>query len=171
MPSLPFEQLPPSARLWIFPAECPLSVEEERKLLSRVDAFLERWEAHGAPLTAGRDWRERRFLLVAVDESSAPPSGCSIDSMTRVLKEVGEEWGISFLDHSPVWFRVDGEVRRATRGEFKALVGEGRVDLDTPVFDNSITRLFQLRRGEWERPAGRSWHRRAFFGDRGETHG
>lgn len=165
MPKVPFEHLPSNARLWIFPVERPLSAEEERELLFRVDAFLEGWETHGAPLTAGREWREGRFLLIAVDESAAPPSGCSIDSMARVLKALGEEWGISFLDHSPVWFRDESEVRRATRGEFKALVGKGRVNLETRVFDNTITRVFQLRRGEWEKPAGLSWHRRAFFGE------
>ena len=171
MPIIPFEQLPSGARLWIFPSDRPLSSEEERELLSRVDAFLEGWDAHGVPLTAGRDWREGRFLLIAVDESTAPPSGCSIDSMARVLKELGEEWGTSFLDHSPVWFRVDGEVQRAGRGEFRGLVGKGKVGIDTPVFDNAITRKFQLQGGGWEKPAGASWHRRAFFRDAGDKAG
>ena len=163
MPSVPFQQLPPGARLWIFPASRPLSSEEEVELLTRVDAFLDGWDAHGVPLTAGRDWREGRFLLIAVDESSAHPSGCSIDAMARVLKDLGQEWGLSFLDHSPVWFRTDGKVRQATRAGFKALVQGGEVGLDTPVFDNAIVRVAQLRGGEWEKPAGVSWHRRAFF--------
>jgi hypothetical protein len=171
MPSVPFEQLPSDARLWVFPAHRPLSSEEEGTLLSRVDAFLEDWAAHGVPLTAGRDWRDGRFLLIAVDESAAPPSGCSIDSLARVLKELGGEWGTSFLDHSPVWFRGDGEVRRASRSEFKALAGDGQVDLDTPVFDNTITRVSQLLDGEWEKPAGSSWHRRAFFPNAGNGSG
>lgn len=132
-------------------------------MLSRVDAFLDDWNAHGTPLTAGRDWREGRFLLVGVDESSAPPSGCSIDTMSRTLKELGEEWEMSFLDHSPVWFRLDGVVSRATRNGFKAMAAAGEVSLETPVFDNAITRVSQLRGGEWEKPAGTSWHRRAFF--------
>jgi len=121
------------------------------------------WAAHGAPLTAGRDWREGRFLLIALDESTVPPSGCSIDSMTSVLKELGREWGTSFLDHSPVWFRDETGVRQVSRGEFKVLAQAGDVNLDTPVFSNEIVRLSQLQGGEWERPAGASWHRRAFF--------
>ena len=108
MPRVPFNDLPPDARLWVFPAERLLSDDEEEELLARADAFLDRWEAHGAPLTCGCDWRYRRFLLVAVDEASVPPSGCSIDAMTKVLKELGNEFGMTFLDRAPVLYRDGG---------------------------------------------------------------
>jgi hypothetical protein len=163
MPRIPFDRLPDDGRLWIFPASRSLSEEEKAELLRRVDAFLDDWAAHGTPLTAGRNWREESFLLLGVDESSAPPSGCSIDAMARILKELGAEWGMSFLDQAPVWFRDGGEIRRVNRGEFKRMAERGEVDLETIVFDNSITRVSHLRSGEWERPAAVSWHRRAFF--------
>jgi hypothetical protein len=103
MPRIPFNELPAASRLWIFPAERPLSPDEETRLLTLADAFLDQWAAHGVPLTCARDWRYGRFLLVGVDEASEPPSGCS------------------------------------------------------------ITRLAHLEAGGWEKPAGASWHRRAFF--------
>ena len=163
MPRIPFNELPSASRLWVFPAERPLSSEEETTLLARADAFLDQWAAHGVPLTCARDWRYRRFLLVGVDEASEPPSGCSIDAMANVLKEVGADLGLTFLDYAPVCFRDGEEIRRVSRAEFKARAEAGEVGLDTPVFDNSITRLSQLKAGEWEKPAGASWHRRAFF--------
>ncbi|MBT8397433.1 MAG: hypothetical protein KJN92_10720 [Gemmatimonadetes bacterium] len=163
MPQIPFSDLPSASRLWIFPAERSLSTEEEKELLARADAFLKDWAAHGVPLTCARDWRYGRFLLVAVDEASEPPSGCSIDAMTRVLKEVGEDLGLTFVDKGPVLYREGEEIRRVSRGEFKALVDAGELTLETPVFDNSITRLSELEAGQWEKPAGASWHRRAFF--------
>ena len=76
MPRIPFSELPPDARLWAFPANRPLFPEEEARILEEVDTFLEGWATHGTPLTAARDWRYGWFLLVAVDESTAPPSGC-----------------------------------------------------------------------------------------------
>jgi len=163
MPRISFEQLPQESRLWIFPAERPMSAQEEEHLLSNVDSFLDEWVAHGTPLTGARDWRYGRFLLVAVDEASVPPSGCSIDAMARVLKETGEALGLTFLDQGPVFFREGQEVRRASRAEFRAKAVAGGVDLTTTIFDNSITHLSQLASGEWEKPAGASWHRRAFF--------
>jgi hypothetical protein len=164
MPRIPFDALPADSRLWAFPSSRQLSPEEEEEMLARVDAFLDGWAAHGTPLTAGREWKEGRFLFVAVDEATAPPSGCSIDSLARVLKDLGKAWRMSFLDHAPVWFRSGGgELRSASRIEFRALADAGEVDVETPVFDNTISRMDQLRKGEWEKAAGASWHRRAFF--------
>lgn len=164
MPQIPFSQLPDDARLWIFPLSRSLTPEEEDAVLRRVDAFLDEWAAHGRPLRAGRDWREGRFLLVAVDESTAPPSGCSVDSLVRILKEEGESLDASFLEHGPVWYRDGEKIRRVQRGAFKALAEEGAVGPETGVFDHTLTRLSQLRAGEWEKPASRSWHGKAFFG-------
>ena len=163
MPRIDFSDLPSASRLWVFPADRALTPEEESELLARADAFLDQWAAHGVPLTCARDWRYGRFLLVGVDEASEPPSGCSIDAMANVLKEVGAKLGLTLLDQAPVYFREGEGVQRLSRAEFKALAESGEVELETPVFDNAITRLSQLEAGEWEKPAGASWHRRAFF--------
>lgn len=163
MPRTDFDRLPDDARLWTFAASRPLAGAEERTLLGAVDAFLEDWAAHGTPLTAARDFRYGRFLLVAVDERTAPPSGCSIDAMVRVLKELEDQLGLTLVDHGSVWYRAGGEVRRAPRPEFAGLVADGSVDRETVVFDPTLTRVGEVRAGRWERPAGEGWHARAFF--------
>lgn len=163
MPRVPFESLPSDARLWVFPADRSLSSSEEEALLEEVDGFLDEWAAHGSPLTAAREWLERQFLLVAVDQRTVPPSGCSIDALVRRLRELGESRGLTLLEHGSVWYRAEDGIRRVSRLEFAQLAARGQVRLTTPVFDTSITELAKLRGGEWERPAGASWHRRAFF--------
>lgn len=163
MPRIDFDSLPDDARVWVFAAERPLTEEEERALLAPVDAFLDGWNAHGSPLTCGRDWVHGRFLLVAVDERTAPPSGCSIDALVRTLKDLEAKLGVSLLDNHPVWYRAGEEMRREDRSTFRDLAKAGEVGPDTVVFDNTVTRLGQIRAGEWERPARESWHGRAFF--------
>lgn len=163
VPRIEFHRLPDDARLWTFAASRPLSEPEERALLDEVDAFLEAWKAHGTPLTAAREWRDGRFLLVGVDERSAPPSGCSIDAMVRVLKDLEDRLDVTLVDHAPVWYRDGDEVRRASRSDFGRRAREGGVDLDTVVFDPTVTRVGDLREGRWERPAREGWHARAFF--------
>ena len=83
MPQIPFDQLPPDARLWIFPAARPLNDEERRRVLAEADVFIDRWMAHGVPLTAGRDLRHDQFVLVGVNERAAGVSGCSVDALDR----------------------------------------------------------------------------------------
>lgn len=164
MPRADFDSLPDDSRLWVFCAERPLEPAEQAELLAEVDAFLDGWKAHGSPLTGARDLREGRFLMVAVDEASVPPSGCSIDAMVRRLGDLETRLGVGLVGHGAVFWRdADGEVRRASRGEFQALARAGAVSGDTRVFDATLTRLGELRQGRWERPARESWHGRAFF--------
>ena len=70
MPCLPFDAMPDTARLWIFPATRPLSAAEGERVLAETDAFIAGWAAHGVPLTAARDLRHERFLMVAADEAA-----------------------------------------------------------------------------------------------------
>src|SRR5678815_5444615 len=87
MPRIDFSLLPDDARLWIFAAAEPVIGDRAALLLARVDAYLEQWKAHGSPLTCSRDWREERFLAIAVDQQSTGASGCSIDALFRILQE------------------------------------------------------------------------------------
>jgi hypothetical protein len=158
-----FAQLPPDARVWIFAADRPLTEGEQDRLLSAVDTFLQSWKAHGEPLAASRELRYGQFLFVAVDESAAGASGCSIDAMVRVLSELERQLGLTLSDHGPVLYLAGNRVNRVPRHEFARLAREGAVGLDTIVFDNTLTRLADVRAGRWELPARDSWHARAFL--------
>jgi len=169
MPLVSLTALPDTARLWIFAAERALSPSDRQALLGDVDAFLTTWTAHGVPLTCGRDWRHDRFLLVAVDEAAAGVSGCSIDALTRKLREHERRLGIALLDNGPVLYRDGDGIARVPRTRFRELAGAGVVSPDTVVFDNTVQSLGALRAGRWETPARSSWHGGSFFGmvDRG----
>jgi hypothetical protein len=159
-----FPHLQDSARLWTFGVSRPLLADEEERLLGAVDTFLDGWRAHGHPLAAARHWAYSRFLLVGVDDSVTPPSGCSIDALVRALKGLEVDLGIEIVGGAPVWYRDpgDGEPRRVERPEFKTRVAQGVVTPDTVVFDLSVTRVGELRAGKWELPAADSWHGRYF---------
>lgn len=157
-----FASLPDAARLWIFAAAEPVPEETATALLERADAFLEEWNAHGHPVVGARDWRHERFLLIAADEEATGVSGCSTDSLFRVVKEAERELGVSLLDSARVWFRDGAEIRSESRGAFRERVGRGEADADTTVFDNTAATVGDVRAGRWERPMRESWHGRAF---------
>jgi hypothetical protein len=163
MPRVNFDELPGHARLWVFAAERELSADERGRLLATVDAFLDGWQAHRHPLTSARDVRYDRFLLVAADEQAAGVSGCSIDALVREIKQLEAALGVRLVDHGPVLFKDGGRIVRVARDEFATLAREGRVTPETPVFDNTITRVEDVRTGRWEGPASAAWHGRAFF--------
>ncbi len=158
-----FDRLPENARIWVFGTERALPDRERSQLLASVEGFLGQWRAHGAPLSAARAWLHDRFLLVGVDESVTPPSGCSIDALVHTLKALEAEIGVTLVDNAPIYYRSANGVERVSRARFRELAEEGEVTADTPVFDNSITRMAQFRGGAWEVPARQSWHGKAFF--------
>jgi hypothetical protein len=157
-----FDSLPADARVWVFAADRPLDADERGRLLALVDGFLHQWKAHGVPLSAGRDWRYDRFLLIGVDESAAGASGCSIDAMVHQLAGLERALGVELLDHGPVLFRQHDRIERLPRPAFNDLARRGDVSSDTIVFNNTVTRLADVREGRWETPAGASWHASAF---------
>lgn len=164
MPLIPFDQLPDHARLWTFAASRRLTDQEASPFLAATDEFLDSWSAHRVPLATAREWRHNQFLFVAVDEAAAGASGCSIDGLVRFMRDAEQQLGVLFTDNSPIWFRAaDGSIESVSRDEFRRRAGQGAVSPDTVVFDNTIPTAGALRQGDWEIPALRSWHRKAFF--------
>jgi hypothetical protein len=163
MPRTTFDTLPTDARLWIFAAERELTSGEREAVLGTVDQFLDHWQAHGHPLTSARDLRHDRFLLIAVDEAAAGASGCSIDALVRDIKRIEASLGLALVDHGPVLFRNGDTIARVPRDEFSDLVRTGVVTPQTIVFNNTLTRVGDVRAGRWEVPAAQSWHAAAFF--------
>lgn len=163
MPRTDFALMPDSARLWVFAAARPLDARERQALLDAVDGFLDEWQAHRVPLSAARDFRYDQFLLVAADEQAAGVSGCSIDSLVRTVKALGQELGVELLDHASVFYRDQGAIQRSSRAAFADAAAAGTVTPETIVFDNTVTAVGAVRQGRWETPAANAWHGRAFF--------
>jgi hypothetical protein len=158
MPLVPFATLPSTARTWVFAADSNLSRSQSTQLLNAVDEFLAEWKAHGSPLTVGRDWKDDRFLTIAVDQSTAGASGCSIDGLFRTLKSIEGRIGASLVGSGRVFYRAgDGKIQSVSREDFAKLAKKGEVTESTPVFDPTLTSL-----GEWrerfESDVASSWH-------------
>jgi hypothetical protein len=148
MASVPFDRLPASARLWVFAAERPLDAGRARagaRRRRRVPVDLEStWRpADRRRATCCYD----RFLLVGVDEASAGASGCSIDAMVHHLESLERSMGVALLDHGPVLFRQDDAIERLPRPAFAELARRGDVSPDTIVFDNTVSRVGDVREG------------------------
>src|SRR5687768_12626304 len=146
-------QLSNNAHVWIFGVSPSLDEGQQATLLSKVDAFLDQWAAHGNPIRGARDLREGSFLIIAADETSER-SGCSIDKMFGVLRQLERDLGVQILDANRIFLRENGQVRAVARQEFRKAA-----DLATPVFDVTAEQLGSVRTGAWERPAGECWHR------------
>ena len=135
MPAVDFSALPPSARVWVFASERPLSGPDADKLLGEVDRFLAQWKAHGAPLRSARDWRDDRFLAIGVDPTAEQASGCSIDGLFRGLREMEDALATQLVGGGRVFYRdASGRAQSAPRKEVASVI-----NAETPVYDTSVT--------------------------------
>lgn len=154
-----FEALPDHARLWVYQASRDLTDRECVVLEQEMAAFSKDWAAHGKALKNAFLIAYNRFLIVAVDESQAGASGCSIDSSVAVIKKAEAKFNISFFDRMLITYKENGKIKDASMSGFQELIKEGAVSAHTIVFNNMVT-----TKGEWETswevPVKESWHQR-----------
>jgi hypothetical protein len=153
-----FEDLPDHSRVWVFGADRTLDADQTKTLMSTVDPFLQQWKAHGAELTVGRDWRAGRFLTVAVDQSTAGASGCSIDGLFRALKSLESRLGASMVTSGLIFYKdANGAVQSVDREGFTHLAAKGEIGPRTQVFDTTVTSLVEWK-ARFELDLKDSWH-------------
>lgn len=155
---IPFDQVSPDARLWVYQANRALTADEATAIETAMQPALVSWAAHGHPLLASARVAEGRFLLVAVDEGAGLPSGCSIDSSVHTVQAIGQQLNIDFMDRS-VTYLADGEVRSLALAELKAAFAEGTLTPETIVF-NTLVKTKAEYLANWNVPAAQTWLKR-----------
>jgi hypothetical protein len=157
MPVVPFDSLPDASRVWVFASDRPLSGEGMSTLMKAVEEYLPDWKAHGMPLTVASQLLDDRFLVVAVDQTTAGASGWSIDGLFRLLRGLESRIGATLVGGGRVFYRdLQGMVQSASRDELPGLTASGAITRDSVVFDTTITDLGAFRTG-FEKRAKESW--------------
>lgn len=152
-----YTSMPPHSRVWVYQANRELSAQEIDTIDSLADAFLDRWTSHGAIMNARIDIFYNRFIVVFVDERTAPATGCGIDKSVNFMKELEEQYNISLLNRLNVAFRKEDKIYACALTDFGKLLNERLVDENTIVFNNLVATKeeFDTR---WEIPLKESWH-------------
>jgi hypothetical protein len=140
-----FEKLPSQSRIWVYQSDRPFSADEEKVIASTLLDFCSHWEAHGSSLQTSFKIEYHRFVILAVDESSAGASGCSIDGSVRVLKDLGQQLAIDFFDRTKVAFLKNEKIQTYSLHQLKSLFELGEVTALSQTFNNLV-----INKAEWE---------------------
>ena len=105
-----FNKLPDSSRIWIYSAEKTLTADQQNHILTYIAEDLRVWNAHKVPLKAGLTILENHFIVVALDETVNPASGCSIDTLQKTIQELEKDLSISLLNRLNVFCRIDDKI-------------------------------------------------------------
>lgn len=156
-----FNTLPEHSRVWIYQANRSFSEEELTEIKQKLDTFITNWTAHGSDLNAGYDIRYKRFIILAVDQTSQSATGCSIDASVRFIQQLEQDYNLDLMDKMNVSYKQGQFVAHKTLLDFKKMVKDKAVSKNTIVFNNLVTNIGELNEN-WEVPAEQSWHSRFF---------
>lgn len=158
---IPFEEMSPNSRIWIYQADRQITEEEEHQIEHSAKEFLEGWAAHGNPLNSSFAVLHNKFLVISVDESYNMASGCSIDASVALVRRLEEQLNLNFFDRSKVAFLLNGEIFESSMADLKELISEGKINSETITFNNLVANVNELN-NQWKMPAGETWLKRYF---------
>lgn len=151
-----FIDYPAEARVWVFMAERSLTIPEMLVVDTYLQQFVPQWKAHGDALKADFELIDNQFVVIAVDETPAAATGCSIDSMTRFIKEIERKLGISFSNRMLISYIENDQIATESLANFKQKVKEGSITKNTIVYNNSVSNLSDFW-DHWKEPIQDSW--------------
>lgn len=158
---IPFEQLPPQARIWIYQADRQFSEAEAAEIQEKIKKFVTDWSAHGKALHASGEIVHNRFIILGTDADVTAPSGCSIDSSVQFIRSLEQAYQVSLFNRTELAFKENDAIKVLKLNELPQAVSTGSITENTPYFDNLVTTAGDLRQ-QWLKPAGSSWLRKYF---------
>lgn len=153
---IPFEQLPSHSRVWVYQADRSFPFDEEKIISERLTDFCSQWVAHGNPLQTSFKIEYNRFVVLAVDESTAGASGCSIDGSVRILKELSNHLNIDFFDRTKIAFLIDGKIETHSLQQLRSLFTSTKLNPSTQTFNNLIATKTEWEKN-WKTAVKNSW--------------
>ena len=125
------------SRIWIYAAEHKLTKDQENHILKAISTHLQNWEAHKVPLTAGVTILENRFIVVALDESENGASGCSIDTLQKLIQNLEKELSISLLNRLNVFCKIEDEILCIPSFKLSAVANKDTLFYDLTILTKS----------------------------------
>lgn len=152
--------MPMNSRVWMYQSPRALTPDEVALMRVRLYDFCEEWVAHGTNLQCSFSIIYDRFVALLVNEEQAKASGCSIDSSTHIMKELGQKFDVDFLDRMTItYLNSEGILEDGSTADFKKFLNHQESPADIIVFNNTIGSKKELET-EWEVPAKQSWQAR-----------
>lgn len=124
-------------RVIIFPASRPFSPKESKIITEKLYDFLATWAAHGKPLSSSFKIERNQFIVICVDEEKEAASGCSIDALGTVMREMDSEFELGLFDRMKASFIENGETKTMKLQDFRKGLKEKTISSDIEVFDFS----------------------------------
>jgi hypothetical protein len=149
---------PDNAKVWIYQSSKHFDKDEIDYLNVQLDDFTSEWESHGSMLKATFEIMYDLFVVIFVDEDGARMCGTAQDNSLKLMKKLGEELEVDFLNRMIQSYKKGDKVEVVKMQDFEQLLVDKVIDENTIVFNNMITTKADFD-NLWEVPLKDSWHK------------
>ena len=139
-----FDQLPETARLWVYISDKKIVGEDLKWLTSATQSFLQKWTAHGNELKSGFEVVSNQILLIGLDEKIADASGCSIDSCVHFIQGMGAHLKVDFFNRKLVPFKDAQNLILHDLSKLKSMLERDEISGDSIIFNALISKKEEL---------------------------
>ena len=133
-----FKNIPDDSRVWIYQSNRDFSDSEIKIINNKTALFLDNWKAHGNELQASYLIKERRFLVIAVNEEFNPIGGCSIDYSLQLVRDISDTININLLDRLTVNYRSANQIVSINLSDLKNKIKNGSISPETIIFNTNM---------------------------------
>src|SRR4051812_5288495 len=126
------------SRVWTYIINKELSAEEISVLAANGNDFVNAWTAHDNKLTATFEIFKNRILIVKVNEDIHAASGCSIDKLTRFIRELEVKFSLQLLNRLLVAYKNGEKIEVVHSSQIKELLEQKIISESTIVYNTSL---------------------------------
>jgi hypothetical protein len=139
-----FKTMPDDSRIWIYQSNRDFNESEIGVINDKTISFLDNWQAHGKDLECSYSIIDKRFIIIAVNESVNPIGGCSIDFSLQLIKDISNTIGIDLLNRLVVNLKIDNRLESLSLSDLKNKIKDGDFSPETIMFNTAINSKSEL---------------------------
>src|SRR6201990_1349948 len=125
----------PESRVWIYQSPRLFFLSEALEIEKMLEAFAADWKSHGTPVKGYGNLFYGQFIVLMADESATGVSGCSTDSSVRLIRDIGQRFGVAMFDRLNLAFFVKDKVQMVPLAQVPYALENGFLDWDSLYFN------------------------------------
>jgi hypothetical protein len=142
-------------KVWVYLSSKVLEGEILKGVIEKGQTFVQNWKAHEMPLIASFEVLYQRFIVVKVNETQYNASGCSIDKLLRLIKQLEADYSIELLNRLLVAYDNNGRVEVVHVSKIKEMLEVGVIKPETIFFDTAVSDSANFL--NWKLPMKDTW--------------
>lgn len=144
------------SRVWIYQSTRPFTDEQAREIDEQILQFTSQWQVHGKPAKGWGKLLFNRFVVMMADETYEAISGCSTDSMVRIIKSIERQYDCNLFDRLSITFLVKGKAEVLPMNQVQYALDKGYINGGTHLFNNLVGTKGEMM-AQWLQPLSLSW--------------